>query len=612
MPSLEVLFSALPALCITRLGRLLRELHVPSKQHGPLYSDGWFSLGPAWSPDESRIAYVAEEPPTTETPKWSGAAKTDGQEATDALPTATPKSWQGIGEYQEDWGELNTGKKTPALFVLDAKTWQVSRITNLPAEHSIGQPVWSPEGDQLVFTAWPHSPPNAPQFGNRLGIVYCMNRPCSLFAVPVPPSSSQSASGEPVLLTPGRLSACSPRFLSDGSKLVFLSNEPAAQTMTHMGTAELLTLDWPGALQNPEEGSAHTLVPVVQQSDLEEFPGLYPHALSESCFAGGNEFVLLTSQWRSRMALLAIDLKTGKVQDTGFSNQSWSLLGAGQGWVAAAASSPTQPPRLMLARLPSASTASKHSQWEWTALGPLGNQTTPDAVQSTLDGLQWQTYQVKAMTDPTDMPFEAVVVRPKGKAALPGVLFPHGGPHSAFPAAYSNLVAFQAAQGYAVIAVNFRGSTGFGEDSIQSLPGHISVNDVEDCIAALDHVIAEGVVDRDRVAVSGGSHGGFLTGNLLGRHADRFKAGLARNPVMDLSLMIHVSDIPDWCYVEAFGVQEAKRRMAARPAIEDLARFKEGGTAKVIVFPEDTHALDRPQTEFETMINMISWLQQHI
>lgn len=41
-------------------GRLLRELHVPSKQHGPLYNDGWFSLGPAWSPNESRIAYVAE------------------------------------------------------------------------------------------------------------------------------------------------------------------------------------------------------------------------------------------------------------------------------------------------------------------------------------------------------------------------------------------------------------------------------------------------------------------------------------------------------------------------------------------------------------------------
>lgn len=64
-----------------------------------------------------------------------------------------------------------------------------------------------------------------------------------------------------------------------------------------------------------------------------------------------------------------------------------------------------------------------------------------------------------------------------------------------------------------------------------------------------------GHVQPERVAISGGSHGGFLTGNLLGRHPQRFKAGMARNPVMDISLMIHVSDIPDWCYVEAWGVQ---------------------------------------------------------
>ena len=70
------------------------------------------------------------------------------------------------------------------------------------------------------------------------------------------------------------------------------------------------------------------------------------------------------------------------------------------------------------------------------------------------------------------------------------------------------------------------------------------------------------------MAVSGGSHGGFLTGNLLGRHADRFRAGLARNPVMDLSLMIHVSDIPDWCYVEAWGVQvHTSHPLSAAPPV---------------------------------------------
>lgn len=51
----------------------------------------------------------------------------------------------------------------------------------------------------------------------------------------------------------------------------------------------------------------------------------------------------------------------------------------------------------------------------------------------------------------------------------------------------------------------------------------------------------------------GGSHGGFLTGNLVGQFPDQFKCAVLRNPVMDISLMIHVSDIPDWTFVEAFG-----------------------------------------------------------
>ena len=64
-----------------------------------------------------------------------------------------------------------------------------------------------------------------------------------------------NAGKQATLLTPDRLSACSPRFLPNGSKLVFLSNEPAAQTMTHMGTAELLTLDWPGMFSPPVQSA---------------------------------------------------------------------------------------------------------------------------------------------------------------------------------------------------------------------------------------------------------------------------------------------------------------------------------------------------------------------
>ena len=66
-------------------------------------------------------------------------------------------------------------------------------------------------------------------------------------------------------------------------------------------------------------------------------------------------------------------------------------------------------------------------------------------------------------------------------------------------------------------------------------------------------LVYAGLVNSDKVAVMGGSHGGFLTGNLVGQYPDAFKCGVLRNPVMDLGLMIHCSDIPDWTYVEAFG-----------------------------------------------------------
>jgi pimeloyl-ACP methyl ester carboxylesterase len=64
--------------------------------------------------------------------------------------------------------------------------------------------------------------------------------------------------------------------------------------------------------------------------------------------------------------------------------------------------------------------------------------------------------------------------------------------------------------------------------------------DVSDCYEALQDVITMGLVDRDRVAVIGGSHGGFLTGHMIGQYPDAFQAAVMRNPVLNIPLMSHV------------------------------------------------------------------------
>lgn len=74
----------------------------------------------------------------------------------------------------------------------------------------------------------------------------------------------------------------------------------------------------------------------------------------------------------------------------------------------------------------------------------------------------------------------------------PAIIVPHGGPHTATPVNFYMPFALLAAAGYCIVAVNYRGSLGFGEEGVQSLPGHIGDHDVADCIAALDAAVAAG------------------------------------------------------------------------------------------------------------------------
>jgi acylaminoacyl-peptidase len=110
---------------------------------------------------------VLQAPASEKTPLWGGCEPKE---------SAAVKGWRGLGSWQEDWGELNTSKASPALFVLDTGSCAVSRLAGMPADHSCGQPLWTPDGSGVVFVAWPHQAPNFPQTSRKLGIVFCFNR----------------------------------------------------------------------------------------------------------------------------------------------------------------------------------------------------------------------------------------------------------------------------------------------------------------------------------------------------------------------------------------------------------------------------------------------------
>jgi len=162
------------------------------------------------------------------------------------------------------------------------------------------------------------------------------------------------------------------------------------------------------------------------------------------------------------------------------------------------------------------------------------------------------------------------------------VLFPHGGPHSAFTTGYDFATSYLATLGLAVVRVNFRGSTGFGHDALTTLPGYCGAVDVDDCIAAYEaacDVLDAGVARTGAGPAAparslpaflfGGSHGGYLVTHLAGQFPGRFAAVVARNAVISLPYTVATSDIPDWCFAEA-GVAFDPRYVMSK---ETLARM---------------------------------------
>ena len=109
----------------------------------------------------------------------------------------------------------------------------------------------------------------------------------------------------------------------------------------------------------------------------------------------------------------------------------------------------------------------------------------------------------------------------------------HGGPTGAASTAFSLAVHFWTTRGFAVLDVNYRGSTGFGRAYQDALAGQWGVLDVDDCVAGARFLVAAGDVDPDRMVIRGGSAGGLTVLSALAHHRV-FRAGASYYGVCDL------------------------------------------------------------------------------
>ena len=116
---------------------------------------------------------------------------------------------------------------------------------------------------------------------------------------------------------------------------------------------------------------------------------------------------------------------------------------------------------------------------------------------------------------------------------LPTVLRIHGGPASQYSTEFQLEWQILAGAGYAVVAANPRGSTGYGTAFSRAIWADWGNKDTEDVLAALEHAVAQGVADPERLGVGGWSYGGILTNYVISK-SDRFKAAISGSSISNI------------------------------------------------------------------------------
>ncbi len=248
------------------------------------------------------------------------------------------------------------------------------------------------------------------------------------------------------------------------------------------------------------------------------------------------------------------------------------------------------------------------------------------------------------------MEIEGLLIRPLNETKgtrVPLILVVHGGPEAHYRnewlTSYSNPGQLGAARGFAVFYQNYRGSTGRGVAFSKLSQKDPAGKEFDDLIDGADHLIATGLVDRDKVGVTGGSYGGYATGWLSTYYSDRIAAGVMFVGISNLVSKWGTTDIPqeefdvharqypwdDWqFFLERSPIfyadrsktpllilgGEADTRVFPGQSIELYRHLKERGKAPVrlVTYPGEGHGNRLAAARLDYTLRMMRWFEHYL
>lgn len=236
------------------------------------------------------------------------------------------------------------------------------------------------------------------------------------------------------------------------------------------------------------------------------------------------------------------------------------------------------------------------------------------------------------------------LILPEGRRTnLPLLLDIHGGPVSSHRNRYAAMLRagpVLVAEGYALLLPNPRGSSGRGQDFARLVKGDMGGEDTYDYLAGIDHLVAAGIVDASRVAVTGTSYGGFMTAWMV-TQTDRFAAAIPISPIANWYSQHFASQIPwfDEIFLrgsvrDAFGQYHnlspvfsaagartptlvlaggRDKNTPTGQAVELYGALAEAGVeAALAVYPQDGHSLRDHPAYLDSAARIVAWLDTHL
>jgi dipeptidyl aminopeptidase/acylaminoacyl peptidase len=254
-----------------------------------------------------------------------------------------------------------------------------------------------------------------------------------------------------------------------------------------------------------------------------------------------------------RWFLSSLDTASGRLSSVPVPWTEISEVRAGQGFVALFAGSPTMQRAIVRHDLSTGETVTIRRSSD-VEIDP-GVISIPVAIEFPTEGGLTAHGLFYA---PKSVDYRA----PEGELP-PLVVISHGGPTSAASTALSLPLQYWTSRGFAVLDVNYGGSTGYGRAYRERLNGAWGIVDVDDCVHGAMHLCDKGWVDRDRLAIRGWSASGYTTLAAL-TFRDVFKAGASHFGISDLEAMARETHKFESRYLD--------RLIAPYPARRDVYR----------------------------------------